>query len=245
MKKVAIIKDLFRNTPHVVISDNDGIIESKSLTEYGRQIIAESYISADIEQIALPEGFVCTGFKSVTPSIEKMLSSFASQTIETKSLGQDYVNEKPSQTLRMFSERHANNVTSEDKPSSELSIAKFSSIESKMNVIDYKARQFKVTSRISSIISPIKSGKFGFDTTKSAFVPRKNNSISLLASEIAEKSVSESLMGRFLSDDGKRDKTKAKRRLKRRARNLSPVVDGQKMPSGKKRITISIKSKLG
>lgn len=245
MKKVAIIKDLFRNTPHVVISDNDGVIESKSLTEYGKRIVAESSISADIEQIALPEGFVCTGFKSVTPSIEKMLGSFASDAIETKSLKQNYVTEKPSQAFRMFSNRHTSTELSENKPSSELSIAKFSSVESKMNAIDYKARQFEVASRISSIISPIKSGKFGFDTTKSAFVPRKNNAISLLASEIAEKSVPESMMGRFLSDDGKRDRTTARRRLKRRARNLSPVIDGKKMLSGKQRITISIKSKLG
>ena len=244
MKKVAIIKDLFRNTPHVVISSTDGVIESKGLTEYGKQIIAESYISEDIERIALPEGFVCTGFKSLNPSMEKMLNSLSSDTIETKSLNGESAAKKHGSAFRVFSDRHFNTESIADKPSSDVSLSKFTSIESKMSIIDFKARQFKTASKISSIISPIKSGKFGFDTTKSAFVPRINNPISLFASELAQKSVSESMMGRFLSDNGKRDKTKAKRRLKRRARNLSPIMDGQKMPSGKKRITISIKSKL-
>lgn len=244
MKQVAIIKDVFRNTPHVIISNDNGTLESKSLTEYGKQIIAESHISENIEEISLPDGFVCTGFKSVTPSMQKIINSWSSTEIKTKSLQGELQSKSSEKIARVFSERHIAGKLVSDRPSAELSIDKFASVQSKINVIDYKARQFKVTSKISSVIAPIKSGKFGFDTTKSVFTSRQGDAVSIFASEVAEKTVPGSMMGRFLSDNNKRNKTTSKRRLARRSRNLSPIMDGSEKPTGKKRISTSIKSRL-
>lgn len=244
MRRVAIIKDLFRNVPHVVISENNGAIEAKGLTEYGNQIIATSNISSHIEQIALPEGFVCTGFKTITPVMEKMLSNADNNSIEVKSLSGHAPSTSRPSLARTLLDRRINQKDVNTVVSAGISINRFSSIAAKMNAIDYKARQFQITSKFSAIVTPIKSGKFGFDTEKSSFVSRKDNPLSIFAIEVAEKAMPESVMARFLADDGKRGKTKRNRRANRRAMNLSPVVDGIKKPSGNKRITLAIKSRL-
>lgn len=242
MKEVAVIKDLFRNSPHVLIVRENGLIKTKGLTGYGEEIIKNHVIGDNTGSMSLPAGFVCTGFKQVNTRIQSFLDSstdFAEQKRSIDDVGKIEV--KNNELLR-FSGRNLLAQKSLKTDNRILSMSKFRDVDSKINAIDYRAQSFRSKSRTSSVLSPIKGGKISFDERYSRFVPRKNNPLSSFSAEKAEVKVTSGSMRRFFVRNSDIDTKTANRRAIRRSKNLSPVSKNSEM--AKKSIGLRISSSI-
>jgi hypothetical protein len=243
MSEVAIIKDVFRNTPQVLIIRDGETVKTKSLTAYGSEIIKNMIVTTDLSDIATPDGFICTGFKQMTPAIQRLIEPISYPEIETKSLESAISSKIEKIHGKSFIGRTTQGSSRKNYSVTGTEIYKFIDIRSKVTAINFKANRFRLRSKISTVISPIKAGSFGFDADKSIFTAT-GNPLSAFAAEKAELKVGESTMRRFMATNADNYGGKKNRRAARRAKILSGPMMSDEKSSINSRFSLSIKSRL-
>lgn len=243
MSQIAIIKDVFRNTPHVLVYRDADKTVTKSLTEFGSEIAKNLVITSDIDDIGIPDGFSCTGFRKMTPAMKQLFASTGISEIQTKSLEAKVEEKQVAHVSSRFSGRSYGEQTQLIEPITGVSLRIFNRTEAKIKAIDYKARRFQLRSKVATVISPIKSGIFGFDAKTSAFTST-TNPLSAHAAEKAEVKIGNGSMRRFMSSEISDLNYATTRRAARRSKSLLPKAAVKAGRSINDRFSLSVKSRL-
>lgn len=246
MREIAIIKDLFRNSPQVILVKEDNSIKMKPVTSYGEEIIKKIRHSGSSVDDGLPEGFVFTGFKKSSSHMESLIKKIDDSWLDASSSTSNIAKIVSTKQARVFSNRHIFEKTLKTPAGQIPTIDSFSNSAQKLNAVDYRAVCFKASSRISSAINPIKRGTIGFDFTKNRFTPRRGDSISEFSAEKAESSVGTGSMRRFFAKNIQHKSSTSTRRAQRRAKSIEPEVDfdEKSLKATKRRINNSIFARL-
>jgi hypothetical protein len=208
--KIGFVKDAFGGMPHVMATEQNGNIQVKSITEFGKSIINDFDFDSNNISTTIPDGFMFTGFFDKTGK-EETLSS------EKKLRQKSFV------YAGFFHEKSLSN----QKNVSSILINKFSNSVDKINAIAFKAAAFKTSSRRSEFLNRVNTGKVLFDQPLGRIVQNPKFSFSHVEEEILRDSFGDG----FIRKTAK--KTKAKRRLSRRARLLSNLNNEDSYGSGK------------
>jgi hypothetical protein len=144
--KIGFVKDAFSGMPHVMASKNGDKIEVKSITEYGKSIVAD--FDFDVKDISntIPVGFIFTGFVSQSNKTDDLKIE---KIVNKKDL-------KLSESFKSYSSKKKPNPTS-------VAINKFSVAMDKINAIEFKATAFKNSTKKSEFLRRINSKKVLFD----------------------------------------------------------------------------------
>lgn len=253
-EKISIIKDVFTNTPHVIAVDDDGLIKIKALTEYGKSIISENEYISDYISLGIPDGFVKTDFKELSPTMREVFNSaFSDADWNSSKLAQISSKAINTQKTKSFIDRRKNllNQNKFKNPSSR-SLFKFRNKTNKINILNYKAKTFKDNAASSSLAEKIKSNELAFDTKSNKFFAKNNSALAAYKlEEIIKDTKNERLMRRAQNEQNKKEQTLlkgAKRRAARRALMLSSsdLGDSEKPENtlGNQKFKQSIKSKI-
>jgi len=250
-EKISIVKDVFTNTPHIIaVSDNDSV-KVKALTEYGKSIIEDYKFVNGYTKAAIPDGFVKTEFKELSPQMQEMFDAAFSQVgwnnEQINKITNKVVNQ---QKVKSFLDRTSNeNRRNHFKNPSSRSLFRFRDKANKINILNYKAKTFKDNSTTSSLVEKVKSHELAFDIKYSVMLAKNNNPLSSYRLEtIIQDSKNVRLLRRGVDSETKQDalifKGK-KRRVVRRASVLSSPEEKEKHElSGTQKFKESIKSKL-
>lgn len=212
--KIGFVKDAFGGMPHVMATEQNGNVQVKSITEFGKSIINDFDFDSNNISMTIPDGFMFTGFFEKTGKEE---SSISEKKLRQKSfVYSGSFNEKSSQ---------------KEKTVSSALINKFSSSIDRINVIAFKAAAFKNSSKRSEFLNRINTGKVLFDQRLGRIVQNPKFSFSHVEEEILRDSFGDSFIRKTA------EKTKAKRRVSRRARLLSNLNDED--ASGSNKTTLS------
>jgi hypothetical protein len=208
--KIGFVKDAFGGMPHVMATEQNGNIQVKSITEFGKSIINDFDFDSNNISTTIPDGFMFTGFFEKTGKEEAVSSE--------KKLRQ-----KSFAYAGFFHEKSLSN----QKNVSSILINKFSNSVDKINVIAFKAAAFKTSSRRSEFLNRINTGKVLFDQRLGRIVQNPKFSFSHVEEEILRDSFGDGFIRKTA------EKTKAKRRLSRRARLLSNLNNEDSYGLGK------------
>lgn len=223
--KISIVKDVFRNIPHVIAVLNNEQVKIKALTEYGQQIIKEN--NGEYESWGTPDGFVKTEFKHLTPQMEEIFNAAFSDIGWTNAKINEITNKAIShQKIKSFLDRTSNQTSNNQfRNPSGSSLRKFQDKLNKITIVNYKAKTFKDNTTISELVGKIKSHELAFDSINNIICQNKNNPF---ASQKLEKLISDPKNTRLLRRGiGIKDSKdvllfkNARRRVVRRAINIS------------------------
>lgn len=202
--RIGFVKDAFGGVPHVMATDNNGRIEVKSITEYGKSIINDfNFDSADISK-TIPDGFMFTGF-------------FEKNGVEESVKPEKKFREKSFLYVDSFGKKSP----SRKHNISNALIAKFSNSTDKINAVMFKAAAFKNSAKRSELLNRINSGKVLFDQR----IARVKQNPKFSFSHIEEEIIRDSFGDGFIRKTAQ--KTKTKRRVARRASALMKLNDNQ------------------
>lgn len=214
--KIGFVKDAFGGVPHVMATENDGHIEVKSITEYGKSIINDFDFDSKNISRTIPDGFIFTGF------FEKTSASSESKT-ETK------LREKSFSYVGSFESQ----MPTKGRTVSNAVISKFSTSVNKLNAVAFKASAFKNSTKRSEFLNRINSGKVLFDQRLARIAKNPKFAFSHVEEEIIRDSFGDGFIRKAA------EKGKSNRRVSRRARVLANLND-EKSSSTKKNILLRI-----
>jgi hypothetical protein len=177
INKISIVKDVFTNTPHVMAISSDEEIKIKAITEYGKLIIKEYNYQNGYINAGVPDGFVKTDFKQLTPNMEKMFSAaFDEIGWNTQKVNEMTTKIINYQKTKSFISRNANIRKSNSfKSPSSRSLFKFKNKINKINILNYKAKTFKDNNTTSALVEKIKSRELAFDRKTNTIAAKKND----------------------------------------------------------------------
>lgn len=196
--EIAIVKDLLRGTPHVVVARSGNSLLAKSVTQFGESMAKTIQASGKLDHKVLPDGFSATEFKSVTDNVAAMVMD----TYINPEIDRIKVLEKTTspQLAKSHNERNVLLRTGISKAPSSLPLRSVSNINAKLNLIDYKASKFKTTSRLGSVISTIRNTDIGFDSQRNVLVSRKNDPASRIVIDRIVRAVGHGPLRRFMQE---------------------------------------------
>jgi len=218
--EISIIKDVLRGTPHVIVAKSGQSILAKSVTSFGTSIANTIQASGKIDHKSLPDGFGATEFKHVSENIASMvMESYIEPELERIKL----INKAAAvQKAKSHNERNILMRSGSSRAPSSIPIRVAGSVDAKLNLIDYKASKFKVTSRLGSVVATLRNSEIGFDANRNILVAKKNNPSADIAIERIVKSVGHGALRRFMQDNPRALHSKASnRRAERRAKIVS------------------------
>ena len=212
--KIGFVKDAFGGMPHVMATIDNGRVEVKSITEFGKSIIAD--FDFDRENIArtIPVGFVFTGF------VEKAISAQDSQ-IEVQTRQKSYTYSDSTRVAKAGGRISAANT----------SLSKFKNSGDKINAIAFKAKIFNTSSRRGEFFQRITSGKVLFNQrlAKISLNPK------FAFSHVEHEAVRDSFGDGFIRKAADKDYGRAgeNRRVLRRSRALTNLGGEETAFNGK------------
>lgn len=206
--KIGFVKDAFGGIPHLIATNNDGNIEVKSITEYGKSII--NNFDFDINNISqtVPDGFIFTGF------FEKNLQNESTE-IEKKITKKSFA----------YSGSLSKNVTKTKIFATNTLINRFSNPINKVNVIDFKAAAFKNSNKKSDFLNRVNLGKVIFDQRLARIGINPKFSFSHVEEEILRDSYGDGFIRKTV------EKMHKNRRVSRRLRSLSSIEEIEISPT--------------
>lgn len=202
--RIGFVKDAFGGMPHVMATDNDGSIEVKSITEYGKSIVNDLKFDPDKISTTIPDGFIFTGF-------------FEKNGVEKSANSEKKFREKSFLYVDSFGRKSpskSNNI-------SNALIAKFSNSADKINAVVFKAAAFKNSAKRGELLNRINSGKVLFDQRMARVKQNPKFSFSHIEEEIIRDSFGDGFIRKTAQ------KTKTKRRVARRASVLMKLNENQ------------------
>lgn len=220
MKKAAIIKDAIRNMPHVIVLEENNQLKAFPITEFGKKIAEESISSSSINTKSLPEGFFSTGLKSITPEIEALINPQEENfVIEQKSA-------QSSQRIvkydkKIFSERVKNLHKVASVGIAGKGLAFYGNKRDKETIVNFKAKNFYNKITVSSLISPIKSGRVGLDRKSMEVTFKKSIPLSEVTAEIISYEIPEGVLRRAFVQNNLQEEKGISRRIARRVKSLN------------------------
>lgn len=252
--EVSIIKDVFTNTPHVIAVLSNETIKMRAVTEYGKSIINEYQLQNGYTTASVPDGFVKTDFKKLTPNMEKMFSAV----FDEIGWNPQKVNELTTKAInyqksKSFMSRNSNAPKSDSSRSpSSRSLFKFKNKINKINIVNYKAKIFKDNSKTSSLIEKIKSSELAFDSINNTIVGKNSNSFAQNKLEsIIQDSKNARLLKRNFGEKNADFASMTKNYNRRTIRRATKISDDllfdepeQKELSGFQKFSATIKSKF-
>jgi hypothetical protein len=224
--EISIIKDLLRGTPHVVVARTGDSILAKSVTEFGAGIAMAIQTNGKINHKGLPDGFGATDFKHVSDNIANMvLETYVDPEIERIKL----INKaSSSQTAKSHNERNVIMRSRLRMSSSAVPIRLANSVDSKLNLIDYKASKFVTTSSLGSVVATLNSNKISFDSNKNILVAKKDDPMSNAIIDRVIRLAGAGTVRRFMQRKSitvQGSTSNVNRRANRRANSLTAVDD--------------------
>lgn len=182
INKVSIIKDAIRNEPHVLALATDSGISIKAVTEFGKSLVERVSFASDrlgaplVVESNLPAGFEATAFKEISPAVKLIVEEAFGDEL-TKSIKRvDQL--KISKKTFLARNNYVANRKSGFRAPSGRALNKFGSSNEKMNILDFKAKLFKTTTRKSEIVKTLEKNNIKFDFRTNTLVSRSENSIS-------------------------------------------------------------------
>lgn len=219
--EISIIKDLLRGTPHVVVARTGNSILAKSVTEFGAGIASTIQANGKINHKTLPDGFGATDFKQVSENIANMiLETYVDPEIERIKI---LDKASSSQTSKSHNERSVIARPSTSKAVSTMPMRLAIGVDSKLNLIDYKASKFLITSSLGSIVATLNSNKILFDSKKNILVAKKDDPMSNAIIDRVIRLAGSGPIRRFMQKKSiEKQNTTSNRRVNRRANLLIP-----------------------
>lgn len=249
--KISILKDVFTNTPHVIALSDESGVKVKALTEYGLSIIKEQNTTEDYKNWGIPDGFIKTEFKQLTPQMQQIFdSTFSDSGWSSTRISEITTKIVAHQKVKSFLDRTSNHTQNNSfKTPSSNALSKFKNKISKINIVNYKAKTFKDNATTSSLVERVKSSEVAFDSINNIFSAREGKT---LASHKLEEIVSDSKNTRLLRRTvGEKINNfdisvkNAKRRAVRRAAAISKSQETKENSiNGTQKFRTSIKSKF-
>lgn len=244
MRQVSIIRDVFRQTPLAISIDTDGTVVTKALNEYGKSIIGGKSVVGDIGKIRLPDGVSATEFKTISPSMEKLIFGDSSDATDESS-GEISVDVISKHVLsgKTFTSR---SVLRESLFGSigNVSISGIKTKSSKRHAINYKARSFRKFSTISSASKLLVKTSPSYNRLRNTYVSGSKKTLRSISADLLLSSIGEGNIRRFLMPhkSAARISVEGGRRLNRRFRH--PSDEGTSFKSDSQRIYSSILAKM-
>lgn len=220
MKKAAIIKDSFRNMPHLVVFGDEKEFKSIAITEFGKQIAEQAISGSFLNTKSLPDGFVSTGFKNISPEMQSFIEKNIAG-ISEENNDQVYMKVLAGKKLNPSPTRVVNPQKVAIYGMSEKSMASFSLGKDKENIVDFKAKMFCNKIKTSSIIGSIKSGRIGMDCKNMEVTSRDSIPLSELTADLVKSYIAQGLLRRTFSPHVKGLKIEKSRRVERRVKSLN------------------------
>jgi hypothetical protein len=208
--KIGFVKDAFSGMPHVMASKNGEKIEVKSITEYGKSIVAD--FNFDVKNISntIPVGFIFTGF--------------VSQPHETDDLRIEKIVAK--KDLRLSGS--FKNDSSNKKPNAtSVAISKFSVAIDKINAVEFKATAFKNSTKKSEFLRRINSKKVLFDERLRTIVKNPRFAFSEVEKDLIHSQFTDGFIRKAADKD--MSKKPKNRRMSRRAEALENLSSESEM----------------
>lgn len=242
--EISIVKDILRGTPHVIVARSGQSILAKSVTKFGTSIASSIQASGKIDHKSLPDGFGATEFKHVSENVASMvMESYIEPELERIKL----INKAAAtQTAKSHNERNILMRSGSSRAPSSIPLRLARSVDAKLNLIDYKASKFKVTSRLGSVVATLRSSEIGFDSNRNILVAKKNNPGADAVIERIVKTVGHGPLRRFMQADAPLIQEKASsRRAERRAKIISSKsLDAAPSLATEAKIAESIKARF-
>lgn len=208
--KIGFVKDAFGGIPHVMATEENGRIEVKSITEYGKSIINDFDFDSKNISTTIPDGFIFTGF-------------FEKSTIEQESKQEQKFREKSFSYVGSFETQ----TPTRNSTVSSTAISKFSSSINRINAIAFKASAFKNSTKRSEFLNRINNGKVLFDERLARIAKNPKFSFSHVEEEIVRDSFGDGFIRKTA------EKPKGNRRVARRARVLTDLNDEKNLNTKK------------
>lgn len=208
--KIGFVKDAFGGMPHVMATEQNGKVQVKSITEFGKSIINDFDFDSSNISATIPDGFMFTGFFEKVGTEENLSSE-----------------KKVRQKSFIYSGSFSEKSLRKEKTVSSVLMNRFSNSIDKINVIAFKAAAFKNSSKKSEFLNRINTGKVLFDQRLGRVVQNPKFSFSHVEEEILRDSFGDGFIRKTA------EKTKAKRRVSRRARLLSNLNNEDTSASNK------------
>lgn len=241
MKHVSIIKDIFGNTPHAILIKEDNSLHVEGITEFGKSIASDMSRFGTMDTKQIPDGFMLTPFREVTPQMEDMLNSSFGDVYE-KTIKQIGSTTTIQQSPMLHMGRSLMN-TQKSIPSSSIPMTVFKNHEDKSNIVNYKAKKFNLASKTSTAMASIDGVNIGFNKKDNVFTLRKNDAFSQYLVEKLILSVGKSSIRRFLNSGEKLDEKSASRRVERRVKSIVEIETKEDIDMSEK-IKMSIQSRF-
>jgi uncharacterized protein YkvS len=235
MKTVAIVKDALRNMPHLIVVDEESGLKTIAITEFGKQIAAQSVSGSFFNTKSLPDGFISTGFKEITPEIKSIIQkNITSMTFDEKQEALAGIKQKSNKKILIERIKNLQKFASIDI--SEKSLINFKNTKDKETITNFKAKMFSNSLKTSSIIGLIKSGRIGFDQSLMEITSHKSFPLSETTVDLAKQQIPSGVCRRVFSLETEAAMSKKSKRIQRRAKILigdsvkhEPKTTGQRI----------------
>lgn len=208
--KIGFVKDAFGGIPHVMATENNGRIEVKSITEYGKSIINDFDFDSKNISTTIPDGFMFTGFFEKT-GMEKEVKQ------EHKFREKSF----------LYAGSFEIDSPSKNRTVSSVAISRFATSINRINAIAFKASAFKNSTKRSEFLNRINNGKVLFDQRLARITKNPRFSFSHVEEEILRDSFGDGFIRKTA------EKTKGNRRVARRARILTNLNEDKNVNTGK------------
>ena len=251
-QKISMIIDVLRNEPHVLILDEGSGIAVKAITEFGKSLV-DGVIFLDQETGSrviintLPPGFEATEFKNLSQKTKSLFDSVFVDDVFGEKTIKHILDGKINNKTLIQRKNHTNNwVKTGSRTPSEQSLDRFRTSGEKINMVAYKARLFKSTTKKSEIVSALKAHSIGFNDRTNNFASRGSTDISEYIKTKASIHAGMGNIRRFLSNQSKSEikLSTPNRRVTRRVLLISSEDIVNPKTKANNRFILAIKSRF-
>lgn len=212
MIQIAFVKEVFRGMPHVVAIQNNGTVQTKALTEFGKHIVSDAGSIRGISDGLIPDGFIFTGFTPATKEHESILNSIFSDIDYKNAIGNDAAGFVSRTKIK--SSKQAIEIV--DMP-----LRKASLYPRKNVVVAFKARAFRASRNRTKISQQIKSGALHVDVKGAKLRPSYGNKFAIEISKDISTKYGAGFVRRAIKSLSSNGYASSSRRAMRRANAIS------------------------
>ena len=245
MRKVAVLKDVFRGTPHALLVKMDsGNVIAKPITEYGKTIFGDSLEFINPEYLEIPHGVIMTPFSNVTKSVESLVDSIIQ--IDDEQAQSRAVYERAS-TLsigldaRVFDGREVLSLKGQPSAIAETPLSSAFAPGEKAKLVAFKAKKFKTDRQLGTVANKIVANSTKFNRLTNSFSAQKFDPFSSVAIAQIHGAVSNGRLRRTLFNEEATESKGLARRVSRRVKSLMGEKSATLGPSTKQRLHIALK----
>lgn len=250
--KISVIKDVVRNEPHALAIATESGISVKAVTEFGKSLLERVQFSTGIDSVPkiisnnLPAGFEVTQFKEMSHSVSAIVEETFSKDLFQSENIKTAIDQKIDKKLYTGRKNLYQKNRSGFRAPSGRALNKFKTFTEKINIVDYKAKLFKSTTKRSEIVKTLERNEIRFNTASSSLEARASSGIESYMQTKALSHVGEASIRRFFREKNT-EPGSTKNRISRRVKTLAAQASEKKTesrPEGAGKFITAIKAKF-